>query len=308
MKIKPEILLSSEKEISFKKILITGSDESFILHVKDFVINNFKKRNFNIDVSGNYNEGIIGSLFSEKKTLFLLTENSVKNIGINKSDDKFFLITSINNKKINFIKSTFAKTKDALVVDCYSLNRDSKERTLKHFIELNKLTLSSDVFWYIVEKFDNNYVIFIKQLQMLCLFSKNINLISDIEKISFVENKIEVNKIFFNIFKENKILTNAFNKSINSISDFYLFLNSTKQYIEIIKSSHDINSALSNFPKYLFAEKDIFLTIYKKTNKKKLKEIYKNISKVELLIRQNSEIYSIIGLRFFLNLKKIIIS
>ena len=269
MKIKPELLLSSEKEISFKKILITGSDESFISHVKDFVINNFKKRNFYIDVSENYSGGEIGSLFSEKKTLFLLSEHSFKNIDIGKSEDHFFLITSINNKKINSIKSVFSKTKDALVVECYALNRGSKETTLRRFVELNKLTLSNDVFWYVIEKFDNKYVIFIKQLQMLCLFNKKIDLISDIEKITFVENKIEVNKIFFNIFKEKKILTKTFNKSINSISDFYIFLNSTKQYLEIIKSSHDINSALSNFPKYLFAEKDVFLTIYKKINKKK---------------------------------------
>jgi len=143
---------------------------------------------------------------------------------------------------------------------------------------------------------------------MLSLFNKEINLISDVEKITFIENKIEINKIFFNIFKENKILTNAFNKSINSLSDFYIFLNSTKLYLEIIKNSNDTESALYNFPRYLFAEKDVFLNIYNKTNKDKLIKIYKNISRVELLVRQNSELYLIIGLRFFLNLKKIITS
>ena len=85
-------------------------------------------------------------------------------------------------------------------------------------------------------------------------------------------------------------------------------MNSTKSYLEIIKNSDDGESALYNFPKYLFAEKDVFLSIYKKTNKNKLKKIYKSLSKVELLTRQNSEIYLVIGLRFFLNLKKIITS
>ena len=143
---------------------------------------------------------------------------------------------------------------------------------------------------------------------MLSLFNKEINLISDVEKITFVDNKIEINKIFFNIFKENKILIQAFNKSINSISDFYIFFNSTKSYLEIIKNSSDIETALYNFPKYLFVEKDVFLTTYKKTNKDKIKKIYKSVSKAELLIRQNPELYLIIGLRFFLNLKKIITS
>ena len=81
-----------------------------------------------------------------------------------------------------------------------------------------------------------------------------------------------------------------------------------KLYFEIIKSSTNKETALSKFPRYLFAEKDIFLKIYSKTNRNKLIKIYKNISKAELLIRRNSELYSIIGLRFFLNLKKIITS
>ena len=309
MKIKPEVFLSSKNNIVFNKILVTGSDENFITHVKNFIVNNFKERNFFIDVSNNYKDGSMGNLFSENKTLFVLTDfpTNKKIISLG-SKNQSFLITSPNGKKTNTIKTALVSNKESLVIECYSLNRNSKENTLKNYIESNNLTLSNDVFWYVIENFDNNYVIFIKQLQMLSLFNKKIDLISDIEKITFVDNKIEINKIFFNILRENKILTNVFNKSINSLSDFYIFLNSTKLYLEIIKNSNDRESALYSFPKYLFAEKDVFLTIYNKTNKNKLIQIYKNLSKVELLIRQNSELYLIIGLRFFLNLKKIITS
>ena len=309
MKIKPEVLLSSKTNIVFNKILVTGSDESFISYVKNFIVENFKKRGFFVDVSNNYNDRLMGNLFSENKTLFVLSDFPTnKEIIFKDSDNKSILVASPNGKKTNSIKSKFSKDGGSLVTECYLLNRNSKESTLKNYIEVNNLTISNDVFWYIVDNFDNGYVIFIKQLQMLSLFNNKINLISDIEKITFVDNKIEINKIFFNIFKENKILTNAFNKSINSLSDFYIFLNSTKTYLEIIKNSNDRDAALYNFPKYLFAEKDVFLTIYKKTNKDKLIKIYKNLSKVELLIRQNSELYLVIGLRFFLNLKKIITS
>ena len=309
MKTKPEILLSSKNPILFKKILISGSDESFMLLVKEHIINDFKKRNFFIDVSNNYNGNIMGNLFSEKKTLFVLSDfPKNKEQEYYNSHDQSILVALPNGKKTNLIKSMLAKNKESLVIECYSMDRISKENTLKNYIENNNLKLSNDVFWYIIENFDNKYVIFIKQLQMLILFNKKIDLISEIEKITFVDNKIEINKIFFNIFKENKVLTRAFNKSINSLSDFYIFLNSTKSYLEIIKNSNDTESALYNFPKYLFAEKDVFLTIYNKTNKDKLEKIYKNLSKVELLVRQNSELYLIVGLRFFLNLKKIITS
>ena len=309
MKIKPEILLSSNEHIVFNKILITGSDESLIAYIKNYIIEDFKKRNFFIDFTNNFNKNFMGDLFSENKTLFVLSDfpKNGDNILI-ESNSQAILVSSPNGKKINNTKSLLAKNKKSLVVECYSLNRNSKENILKNYIEVNNLTLSNDVFWYVVDNFDNNFVIFIKQLQMLSLYNNKITLISDIEKITFVDNKIEINKIFFNIFKENKIVTNSFNKSVNSLSDFYIFLNSTKLYLEIIKNSNDRESAIYNFPRYLFAEKEVFLRIYKKINKNKLIEIYKNLSKVELLIRQNSELYLVIGLRFFLNLKKIITS
>jgi hypothetical protein len=309
VKIKPEVFLNSKKTMVFNNILVTGSDESFIAYVKNFIIEDFKKKNFFIDTSNNYNDKSMGSLFSENKTLFVLSDfPKNKEATVSKSNNQSILIASPNGKKTSVIKSKLANKKESLVVECYSLNRNSKENILKNHIESKNLILSNDVFWYVIEAFDNNYVIFIKQLEMLSLFNKKINLISDIEKITFVDNKIEINKIFFNIFKENKILIQAFNKSINSISDFYIFFNSTKSYLEIIKNSSDIETALYNFPKYLFVEKDVFLTTYKKTNKDKLKKIYKSVSKAELLIRQNPELYLIIGLRFFLNLKKIITS
>ena len=310
MKIKPEVFLNSKKNIDFEKILVTGSDESFIDYVKNYIIEDFKTRNFFVDFSNNYKSGSMGNLFSENKTLFVLSDfpTHKENTLSETTNSQSILVASPSGKKTNAIKSKFAKSKESLVIECYSLNRQSKENTLKNYIEINNLILGNDVFWYVVDNFDNNYVIFIKQLETLSLFNKKINLISEIEKITFVDNKIEINKIFFNIFKENKILIKVFNKSINSLSDFYFFLNSIKLYIEIIKSSGDRESALSNFPKYLFAEKEIFLTVFQKTNKDKLIKIYKSLSKIELLIRQNSELYLVVGLRFFLNLKKIITS
>ena len=309
MKIKPEVFLSLKKNIAFNKILVTGSDESLISYVKNFIMENYKKRGFFVDVSNNYNDRSMGNLFSENKTLFVLSDFPTdKEINPEELDNKSILVASPNGKKTNSIKSKLSTDKESLVIECYLLNRNSKEITLKNYIKVNSLTISNDIFWYVIDNFDDNYLIFISQLQMLSLFNNKIDLISDIEKITFVDNKIEINKIFFNIFKENKILTNTFNKSVNSLSDFYIFLNSIKSYLEIIRQSGNKESALYNFPKYLFVEKEVFVRIYKKTNKDKLIKIYKNISKVELLIRQNSDLYLIVGLRFFLNLKKIIIS
>ena len=310
MKIRAETLLSTKKDIQYNKILVTGSDESFIGYVKNYFINRFKNKNYSIDLSGNYNSGLSGDLFTDKKTLFLLSDYSNKNEfdSLKTSESQCILIVSSNKNKSNAIKASFTKMKDAVIVECYELNRKSKELTLKHYIDNNQIELSANVFWYVVDKFDNNYVIFINQLDTLSLFKKKVDLVSDAEKITFSENKTELGKMFFSLFKNNNFLVDVFNKSITSISDFYIFLNSIKLYIYIISVSEDERSAIEKFPKYLFAEKIVFLRIYNKLNNEKLVKIYKNISKVEDLVRKNSNLYSVLGLRFFLNIKKIIIS
>ncbi|MDC0498835.1 hypothetical protein OAO21_06675, partial [Alphaproteobacteria bacterium] len=166
MKIKPEIFLSSKKKIVFNKILVTGSDDSFIAYVKKFIIEDFKKRSFFVDVSNNYNGASMGSLFSENKTLFVLSDFPTnKEVAISDANSQSILVASPNGKKTNAIKSMLAKQKDSLVVECYSLNRASKENALKNYILVHNLTLSSDVFWYVIENFDNDYVVFVKQLE-----------------------------------------------------------------------------------------------------------------------------------------------
>jgi DNA polymerase III delta subunit len=309
VKVKPEILLNNNQEILYKKILITGSDEPFISYMKDFVINNFKKRNFFIDNSGNYNKGIGGNLFSDKKTLFLLDDYPfIKNVrGETDLEDEHFLISSINGKKINTVKSMFAKEKNSLVVECYTLQRKTKKGILENFIKENNMILSSDVFWYILESFENNYVFFLQQLQTLSLYKKNINSVAEIEKALLLENNLELSRLFFNIFNTNKHIINILNKNISSVSDFYTLLNSIKFYFEIIRCSSDKETALSKFPRYLFAEKDIFLKIYNLLNKDKTLGVFNHLSKAEVLVRKHPDLYAVISLRFFLNLKKIII-
>ena len=310
MKTRPEIILNKKDKITYNKILITGSDESLINYVRDYIIKNFRSRNYFIDLSGNYNKGIVGDLFSDKKVLFLLKQYSSKEENLKSIDftNQCILIASPNGKKINIIKKDFSESKDSLVIECYPLSRKSKELILLQNIDNKHVQLSNDVFWYIIENFENQYVLFLKQLETLSLLQTKIDSIDIVERAVFVNNKIDLSKIIFHIFKNNTHLINVFNKNIYSQTDFYIFLNSLKKYIEIIASSKTKDLALLKFPKYLFGEKDVFIKIYNLFNKIKILEIYKKISKVEVLIRKNPSLYNVIGLRFLLNIKKIIIS
>ncbi len=311
MKIKPEVLLNKINEIfSYKRILVTGFDETLISHVRDCIIKEFKEKNYFIDLSGAYNSGLTGNLFSEKKILFLLKEydSKIEEPASQNRENQNILIVSPNSKKISKVKSSLSKAKDSLVIDCYMLNRKSKDVTLREFIKNNNIELSREVFWFVLESFDNNYVFFIKQLETLTLYSKNIDSIDVVEKVISIENKIEINKMFFHILKNNKFIISFFNKNIYSQVDFYIFLNSIKGYVELISKSKNEGDVIANFPKYLFNEKDVFLNIYKKLNQRKILQVYKNIFKAESLVRKNSSLYFVVGLRLLLNMKKIITS
>ena len=310
MKIRPEILLNNNSDFFYNKILVTGSDESFINYMREHIIKFFKNKNYFIDLSENYNRNLAGDLFSNKKVLFVLKEYSSKKEGSENTslDNQSILIASPNGKKINTVKNNFSNSKNSLVIDCYPLNRKGKELTLRQYIDKNNIDLSNDIFWYIIENFDNQYVLFIQQLKTLNLLGGRIDSVDIIEKAVFIDNKIDLSKIFFNVLRSNKYLINIFNKNIYSQADFYIFLNSLKSYLEIISSSNSKEGVLLKFPRYLFAERDVFMQIYTQLNKKKIFEIYKNISRVESLVRKNSCLYNVIGLRFLLNTKKIITS
>ena len=310
MKIKPEILLKNNSDFFYNKILVTGSDESFINYMREHIIKFFKNKNYFIDLSENYNRNLAGDLFSNKKVLFVLKEYSSKKEGSENTslDNQSVLIASPNGKKINTVKNNFSNSKNSLIIDCYPLNRKGKELTLRQYIDKNNIDLSNDIFWYIIENFDNQYVLFIQQLKTLNLLGGRIDSVDIIEKAVFIDNKIDLSKIFFNVLRSNKYLINIFNKNIYSQADFYIFLNSLKSYLEIISSSNSKEGVLLKFPRYLFAERDVFVQIYTQLNKKKIFEIYKNISRVESLVRKNSSLYNVIGLRFLLNTKKIITS
>ena len=121
MKIKPEIFISSQKNIVFNKILITGSDESFIAYVKNYVIQNFKKRNFFVDFSNNYKSNLMGNLFSENKTLFVLSEfPAYDESALQEKECQSILVASPNGKKTKKSNTESASISNCLLLEVLS--------------------------------------------------------------------------------------------------------------------------------------------------------------------------------------------
>ena len=61
-------------------------------------------------------------------------------------------------------------------------------------------------------------------------------------------------------------------------------------------------------PLYLFKEKNYLVDIYRKYNSKKKKMLLKLLSSTESVLRKESGLSLVVGLRFLLNIKKITIS
>lgn len=310
MKIKAENFLKKIELDNSNIFLVSGLDETLIDYVKAKIINAFKGKNFFIDKSGKLNHNSLGDLFSSKKTLFILATDSFAKLDIDSvglSNNKV-LIVSPNSKKTNLLKPSITKRENATLIECYPLNKDAKELVTQNFFKNNGMRVSNEVFWYVVENFNNEYVFLLEELKILSLFKNKINTIQEVESVVASDRKINITKIFFHIFKKNSSLVNIFNQNISSVSDLYVFLNSVKLNIGFIAGSKNKNDALLKFPKYLFKEKDVFKKIYDFLDQKKIVSLYKSAVRFELLIRQFPSMHKAIGVRFFLNLKKIITS
>ena len=97
MKVKPEEFLNNIGELSYNKILITGNEESLMAYVRDYIINNFKKKNYFIDWS------ILKKLDEEQliDTICMISPLSVeekqKLLETKKIDDKLYALNEILN-------------------------------------------------------------------------------------------------------------------------------------------------------------------------------------------------------------------
>ena len=71
-------------------------------------------------------------------------------------------------------------------------------------------------------------------------------------------------------------------------------------------NAKNINEVIEIYPKYLFKYKTRFLSIFEKTNTKKIASALALIKKTELLLRKHASMHQAISQRFLLNLKNLL--
>ena len=303
-----DIILNQNFSPKDKIFYISGNEETLINKIEKFLIEKFStigisqvERIDSIEERTNNK-----NLFFDKNLVVLSGYKGINREKIEelRKDGVELMLVCANNKGDAALKKLFAKEKDLFLVNCYELNRSQKTNILNNYCKNFNIKIQKDAFWHMIEATENKFIFFENEIKKIIELNKKECSLEDIKNI--VSNTVNDNfyKLFFSILKKKSDLVLLYSSSINSSSDVYRLLQVTKSCFDLIFISNNVAELESKIPKYMFMEKNNFLSIFKKTNSKNKKEIYSLIIKTEILLRKNTNQYFSIGNRFLLNVRK----
>ena len=305
------ILINQASVLNKKFYFISGNEKTLMEKIKMIIVDGFKKKENvqikNIDTISDFVDEI--GLFGGKNMYIVNGNKGIDKESLNnlKLSESIFIFLQENSQKIKKIKSLFSSDKDSYLIDCYELDKDSKIKILNEFLRLNKLEISQDVYWFLIDKSDSKYTFFEKNLiKVLELDEKNLT-IDKIKKILTIDESGK-EKIFFNLLQKNKEIIALYrDKIVNSsdVNDLYYY---SKFFCQMIIDCNSEDEYKKKIPMYLFKEKSYLIDIYRKYNFKKKKMLLNLLSSTESVLRKESNLSLVVGLRFLLNIKKITIS
>ncbi len=312
MKIDPvQFILDEKKSFNKNFYFITGNEITLMDKIKDCLVKHY------CDLGSYKSEKINGinaiknevGLFENNKVYIVqeakkFYQNELDALSISSDIIIFFSENSPKNKEL---KSLSLKDERFVLFDCYELTKPQKVSILKKFLDNKNINIEQNIFWKILDSLDNKYGLLEKELDKINEFSSN-NIDDELIEKIICKNSGDTNKIFFELLKSNEEIINIFNRKItnqNELTDFFI---STKILCNIIINSADEFSFSQNIPRYLFREKIFFISIFKKYNLDKKRMLINLLINAERDLRKNSGLSLAVGLRFFLNLRRITIS
>ena len=312
MKLDPiSLILNKELKLHNSIFFIGGNEITLMEKVSKTIVERFntstKARITYLDTIEDFVD--VGGLFDDKK-IFIgknckgINEKSLDKI---KATGEIFIFIQENSSKTKVIKNIFSKDKETYMIDCYELDKKSKMTILNEFLKNNKVKITDYLFWVLVEKLDNKYIFLENTINKL-LELRGSNLSYDnIKKILTIDDSGK-QKIFLSLLKKNKTIIELYKEKILSTSDVNDLYYHCRFFCNLIIDSKDENDYNKKIPAYLFKEKSFLIDIYRKYNNKKKKILLNHLFSSEKLMRKNSDLSLIFGLRFFLNIKKITVS
>ena len=305
------ILINQKSALNKKFYFISGNEKTLMEKIKTILLEGFKEKENvqikNIDTIIDFVDEI--GLFGDKNIYIVngyrgISSETLDNL---RSSESNFIFLQENSQKIKKIKSLFSVDKDCYLIDCYELDRDSKIKILNEFLKVNKLEISQEVYWFLVDKLESKYIFFEKNLIKLLELDKQEMTLDKIKKILIVDESGK-ERIFFNLLKKNKEIIGLYKDKIVNNSDVNELYYYSKFFCQLIIDCNSEDEYNKKIPLYLFKEKNYLINIYRKYNSKKKKMLLRLLSSTEIILRKESQLSLVVGLRFLLNIKKITIS
>tara|TARA_X000000950_G_C13857368_1_gene637141 strand:- start:3 stop:941 length:939 start_codon:yes stop_codon:yes gene_type:complete len=305
------VLVNQSLFLDKKFYFISGNEKTLMEKIKSIIVEGYKlKENAqikNIDTISDFVDEV--GLFGDKNIYIVYGCKGLDNEALNniRHSQSNFIFLQENSHKIKKVKNLFSLDRDSYLIDCYELDKESKIKILNEFLKINKLNISQDVYWYLVDKLDSKYIFFEKNLiKILELGEKNITM-DKIKKVLTVDESGK-ERIFFSLLQKNKKIIELYRDKIINNSDVSEVYYYSKFFCQLIIDCNSEDEYKKRIPLYLFKEKNYLIDFYRKYNSKKKKMLLKLLSSTENILRKESSLSLVIGLRFLLNIKKITIS
>ena len=305
------ILINQSFFLDKKFYFISGNEKTLMEKIKSIIVEGYKlKENAqikNIDTISDFVDEV--GLFGDKNIYIVNGCKGLDNEALNsiRNSQSNFIFLQENSHKIKKVKNLFSLDRDSYLIDCYELDKESKIKILNEFLKINKLKISQDVYWYLIDKLDSKYIFFEKNLiKVLELGEKNITM-DKIKKVLTIDESGK-GRIFFSLLHKNKKIIELYRDKITNNSDVNEVYYYSKFFCQLIIDCNSEDEYKKRIPLYLFKEKNYLIDFYRKYNSKKKKLLLKLLSSTENILRKESGLSLVVGLRFLLNIKKITIS
>ena len=221
-----------------------------------------------------------------------------------KNDNDAFVIIDKNLKNTTKTKKAFDSHLDFWSISCYKLNYHTKKNILDSFLKKEEFGFEKEAYWFFLEYSSDRYGLFENNINNIIAYNKKNTSLEEVRYLLSNQENEGLDKLFFSILlSPNKII--KFSRlHIGTVADAFSLIFRIKFYLDILIKSKDSIEANNNFPKYLFTEKENFISIYKKTSYEKISLSYELIKKTDLMLKKNNNLYFPIIQRFILNLRR----
>ena len=312
--------------------LLYGENLGLKKDIKNFIKNEVKQKNNNIEILSLYESEIIdnkdnffnliysGSLFSQKKiiTIYESTDkinDIIKDAYQKYSKDIYLIFFSNILDKRSKLRIFFEKEKGLVCIPCYLDNEKDLITIAQLELKKNNITLSRESINLLIEKSNADRNNLRNEIEKIIAYSHNKEKI-EIDEIKSLINfsgdyksDIFVNECLCgNIHQYKKIISELYVNTINQILLLRILSNKIHRLLKIKEQtteSYNLDSLLNTYkPPIFWKEKSTVkkqLTIWKL---KDLKEIISDINNTEILCKKNPHISNSIFFNFFTEICK----